>query len=217
AALTDARLQYAVERLACDPTPVVADRHAQAPAADAGPDDETKRPVGLPVLDGVLDERLDEERRQLHLARLGCCVDLDLELRAEARLLEREVTADVLELFGERRELARARERPATVVREGEHELSRPVGVRADEARDRVQAVEEEVWLDLGLERLQLRGRRRARRAGELGELQLRRELVPQRGQQLDVAVGKRSAVGRVRNEGTDRAVAEPERHDRSG
>jgi hypothetical protein len=120
----------------------------------------------------------------------------------------------VPELLGERDELARARERPPAVVGEGEDQLSRTLGIGADEARDRVQAVEQEVRLDLGLECLQLRGCRSACRAGELGELQLRRELVAERREQVDVVVCERRAVRRVGDERTDRPVAEPQRHD---
>src|SRR5581483_12463224 len=110
-------------------------------------DDQAQRPLGLAVLDGVLDERLDEERRQRHAKRLGGRVDLDLKLRAEPRLLEREVAAHVPELLLERHELTRSRQRPAAVVGEGEDQLARAIRIGADEARDRVQAVEEKVRL----------------------------------------------------------------------
>ena len=214
-ALADARLEDAVERLAGNSEAVVSNGHAQAAAADAGTDDEPQRPLGLAVLDRVLDERLDEERRQAHRERLGRGVDLNLELRAKARLLERQVALDVLELLGERDELAWACERPAAVVRKGEDQLAGPVWVGADEAGDRVQAVEEEMRLDLRLQGLQLGGCRGARGAGELGELQLRGELVAERGQQADVVVSERRAVGRVGDERADWAVAQPQRHDR--
>jgi hypothetical protein len=58
------------------------------------------------------------------------------------------------ELLRKRNELAGAGERPAAVVGEGKNELTCPRRIGANEARDRVQAVEEKVWLDLGLERL---------------------------------------------------------------
>ena len=123
------------------------------------------------MLDRVLDERLDEKRRQANRERLRRGVDLHLELRAKARLLEGQVALDVLELLGERDELAGTGERPAAVVRKGEDQLAGPVRVGADEAGDRVQAVEEEMRLDLGLQGLQLRGCGGARGDGELGEL----------------------------------------------
>ena len=78
------------------------------------------------------------------------------------------------ELLVERDELAGPREPAAQVVGEGEHELARAIGIRSDERGDRVQRVEDEVRLHL---RLQRRGRRR----GELGQLELRRELVAER------------------------------------
>src|SRR5689334_10623454 len=79
-ALAAARLEHAFERLPGDSKAVVADRHAHAAAAHAGADEEPQRTLGLPVLDGVLDERLDEERRQPHRERLGTGIDLDFEL-----------------------------------------------------------------------------------------------------------------------------------------
>src|SRR5205807_784704 len=122
------------------------------------------------------------------------------------------ITLNVLELLGEGDEFAQARERPAAVTGKGENELASPVGIGADEARDRVQAVAEEVQLDLGLQRLQLRGCGGSRGTGELGELELRRELVAERPEQVDVVVGERRAVRRVRDEDADRAVAQSER-----
>ena len=76
-----------------------------------------------------------------------------LELRAEARLLEDEVAADVAQLVVEGDELAGPREPAAQVVGEGEHQPPRVVGIRADERGDRVQGVEDEVRLHLRLER----------------------------------------------------------------
>ena len=120
-ALADPRLEHAVERLAGDPEAVVPDGHPQATATDACADDQPQGPIGLAVLDRVLDERLDEERRQPHLERLRRRVDLHPELGAEAGLLEREVALDVAQLLRQRHELAGPPERPAAVVGEGEH------------------------------------------------------------------------------------------------
>ena len=166
----------------------------QPPPANARAHDEVQRPLRLPVLDRVLDDRLHEERRQADLPGLGGCVDRDLELRAEARLLQREVALDVAEFLGERDELLRARQRPAHVVGERDDQPPRAFGVGADEACDRVQAVEDEV-------RLHLRLHRRHLRPGELCELQLGGELVAQLRQELDVRLAQRRAVGRVRDE----------------
>ncbi len=65
-ALPDAGLEHALDRVARDAPTVVTHRHAQAAAAEPGAHDQVERTIGLAVLDRVLDERLDEERRQAH-------------------------------------------------------------------------------------------------------------------------------------------------------
>ena len=69
--------------------------------------------------------------------------------------------------------------------------------------------------LDLCLERLELGRGDRAGRAGELGELQLRRELLAELCEQVDVVLVERRPVGGVDDQRSDRAVRSPERHDR--
>ena len=203
----DARLEHALDRVARDAAPVVAHGHAQPPAPHACAYEEVQRPVGLAVLDRVLDERLDEERRQPDGERVGSGVDGHGELRPEARLFEVEVAAHVPQLLLERDELAGAREAAAEVVREREHEVARALGLRADEGGDRVERVEDEVRLHLRLQR----GRRGGR---QLGQLELRRELRAESLEQLDRALVERRAVGREGDDGAGRAVAQEEGHD---
>ena len=113
----------------------------------------------------------------------------------------------MVQLLLERDELARLHEPAAQVIGEREHEPSRPLGLGADERRDRVQRVEDEVRLHLRLQR----GRRRGR---QLGQLQLRRELLAERLERLDRGLVERRAAGRERDDGAGRAVVQPQRHD---
>jgi hypothetical protein len=66
------------------------------------------------------------------------------------RLLEHEVALDVAQLLGERRERPTLAQRVAGEVGELEQQLTCPLGVRADEARDGAQGVVDEVRADLG-------------------------------------------------------------------
>ncbi len=58
------------------------------------------------VVDGVLEQRLQHERRHQRVARHAVQVPLDLQAVAQPQLLELEVLAAQLDLVGERRELA---------------------------------------------------------------------------------------------------------------
>src|SRR6185312_857961 len=61
--LAHAGLEHALDRVTSDAAPVVTHRHPEAAAPQPRANKEVERPVGLAVLDRVLDEWLDEERR----------------------------------------------------------------------------------------------------------------------------------------------------------
>ena len=96
------------------------------------------------------------------------------------------------------------------MVCEREHEPARAFRLGADERRDRVQRVEDEVRLHLRLQR----GRRRG---VELRQLQLRRELRAEQVERLDGRLVERRSRGRVRDDRAGRAVGQLQRHDRCG
>ena len=89
------------------------------------------------------------------------------------------------QLVGERDELARLHEPAPQVIGEREHQPARALRLGADERRDRVQRVEDEVRLHL-----RLQGGRG--RLGQLRELQLRRQLVAERLERLDSGLVER-------------------------
>ena len=161
------------------------------------------------MLHGVLDERLNEERRHRRTSRVSDGASIvDLELRPEPRLLEVEVALHVRELLVERHQLAGPRELPTRVVGKRADEPARAVRVGPDQGGDRVQRVEDEV-------RLHLRLHRRRRRRGELRQLELRRQVIAELLQHRDELLVERRPVGGVRDDGADGPVRQPERDNR--
>ena len=69
--------------------------------------------------------------------------------------------------------------------------------------------------LDLRLQRLELGRGSGTSGAGELRELQLPRELLAELGEQVDVILVERRAVGRIDDQRPDRPVGELQRNDR--
>ena len=110
------------------------------------------------VLDRVLDERLQQQVRHQRVERVGLDVEADDEAIGEARLLDLEVLCEEVELGLERDFLlAELLERQAQQVAQPHQ---RPVGgldVAVHQRRDRVQRVEQEVRVQLLLQRLELR------------------------------------------------------------
>ena len=204
----------AVGDLAGDAAAVVAHGHAQPPEAHLGAHDDAQRAVALAVLDRVLDERLHEERRHRHRARGRRHAQLDLERVAEARPLERQVRLDVDELLRQVDERRRAAQRPAAVLGERQHEVARLLGLRAAEGRDRVQRVEQEVRLDLRLQRGQLGVRRGARGEIELADRDLGRHQLAEVGRDRAIAIRDRERALGEQHERADRLAAHEDRRD---
>ena len=106
---------------------------------------------------GVLHERLDEEGRHHHV------VDVRLDVHfhgypvlAETRDLERKVAFRLLYLAREQDEVGGVFQRAAVEHGELAQQDARLLGVRADERGDGVDGVEQEMRVDLALQRLQL-------------------------------------------------------------
>ena len=114
--------------------------------------------LGDAVGDRVLDQRLQEERR--HQARERRFLDSRGESQAgpEPYLLDGEEVRGQGELFGERHAIARPQGQaaPQELAEEDAH-LPRLLRAAADEGVDRVEAVEEEMGMDLGAQGAQLR------------------------------------------------------------
>ena len=84
------------------PDAVVGHDEVEQAVALAPADVDVQRAVGRhPVLDRVLHDRLQDERGHLHVAHERRHVDDDVDPVAEARLLEQDVLAHVLELASE--------------------------------------------------------------------------------------------------------------------
>ena len=118
------------------------------------------------VVDGVLQQRLQHERRHQRVGRHALSMFQSTVSRSPRRSFSSvEVLAAQLDLVGQRRELAVVAHQHAEQVR---HVLQRGLGaprVAAHERQHRVDAVEEEVRPDARLQRLQPRlGDRRRQR-----------------------------------------------------
>ena len=104
------------------------------------------------VDDGVLDERLEEERRDLDFRELFLWKIIgDGEAVAEAGALELGVALDDMQFFGERDEFRRVVQAVAEIVREVVDELSRIVRIASHIVTDGIQRIVEEVRIDLRL------------------------------------------------------------------
>src|SRR5437899_1618838 len=110
-----------------------------------------------PVIDRVLEQRLQHERRNERVARHAVQMPLDLQAISEAQFFERQVLTAELDLVRERRELAVVAHQHAEEVR---HILQRTFGLPRIVAHEREHgsdAVEQEMRADARLQRLQPR------------------------------------------------------------
>ena len=108
----------------------------------------------------ILHERLNDEQRHAGIGDVGREVDRDLEPIGEARPLNLEVALDDLQLLAQRRMAIPGVEHVAEQIAEGghqAHDAGRVPGTR--QRGDAVQAVEEEVRLEVPAQRLQPRRR----------------------------------------------------------
>ena len=104
------------------------------------------------VDDGVLDERLEEERRDLDFRELFLWEIIgDGEAVAEAGALEFGVALDDVQLFGERDKFRRVVQAVAEIVREVADELSCIFRIASHIVADGIQRIVEEVRIDLRL------------------------------------------------------------------
>ncbi len=118
--------------------------------------DPTRRAAGLDaVQDGVFHQRLQQQARHLdvHVVHL----EYHLQLVTEAGLLDGHVVAHLLQLLLDVDEGVPLVEVVAQVVRQIGNELARLLGPDADQRRDGVEGIEQEVRVDLALQGGELR------------------------------------------------------------
>ena len=126
------------------------------PGADL--DRRPARAHGDAVRDGALRERQQDQVRHGRVEDLGGDGVADFEPVLQARLLDLEVEADVLELGLQRHEPGRVVvEREAEDVAELDDRPRGRAGLGADEGQDRRERVEEKRRMETELERLELR------------------------------------------------------------
>ena len=108
-----------------------------------------------PVADRVLDHRLQDQRWDQHVKRRRINAVIDAQPRTKVHLLDVEIGTQVFHLFGKLHFLlADPAQRDAQQIAQAfDHQIGL-VGIAMDERRDRVQRVEEEMWMQLLLQRL---------------------------------------------------------------
>jgi hypothetical protein len=110
------------------------------------------------VLDRVLDERLQQQRRQRDVARVRRDVDRHAQPLLEARLLDVEVRGNQIDLVAQRRELRRRSPQDAAEhARQLHQRVERARRRVLDQIADRRERVEEKVRMELRAQRAQLR------------------------------------------------------------
>ena len=108
------------------------------------------------MLDGVLDERLENQPRHVGVERLRIDVELHGQPILEANLFDLEVLLQELQfLFQRDAGGAGAIEGEAEQIAEPADHAIRRFGIRVHERRDRVERVEQEVRVELRFERLE--------------------------------------------------------------
>jgi len=166
----DAALVHALQGAGRHAETIVADAELEAAVGQDGLDAHraAAQLAREAVLHRVLDQRLEDQVRDRVLEARRVDARLDAQPVAETSALDVEVGARHLELVGKRHEVQLAvSQHVAEHLRQPLDARLGSVGVGADELRDRVQAVEEEVRVDLGAQRGELRGR------GQLDQLAL--------------------------------------------
>ena len=112
-----------------------------------------------PMLDGVLDKRLEDERWHEGVQRVFLDVVANDEAIGEAGALDLEILPEELDLGLERSLLLpEAFQAETQQVAQADERAVGGINVAVHQGRDRVERVEEEVRVQLLLERLQLRG-----------------------------------------------------------
>ena len=123
-----------------------------------------------PVAQRVLDERLHDEQRHARARHARIHVDRRLQPVGETNALDVQIALDELQLVGQRQVAVPLREqRPQQLAEAGDqpHDTGGIAGAR--ERRDAVQAVEEEVRLELAAQRVEPRRRQlRLKRAAAI-------------------------------------------------
>src|SRR5215510_9917180 len=110
------------------------------------------------VTDGVFDQRLQNQIRHARVERLRLDIHLHLQPVAESRLFNLQVAFEKFQLLPQRSHLRSdvLQSQSQQVAQPRDHPLG-GFHVAAHQRRDGVQRVEEEMWMQLHFQRLQLR------------------------------------------------------------
>src|SRR4051812_40392041 len=106
------------------------------------------------VVNGVFEQRLQQQRRDERVRRHIVDVPDDFQPVAESQLLDLEVLPAQLDLFRNRRKLALVAHSDSKKLREVLEYHFCPLGILTDQGQDGIQTVEQEVRSYAGLQRL---------------------------------------------------------------
>src|SRR5258708_15568011 len=113
---------------------------------------------GDAVLDAVLHQRLQQDAGDNDVERVRIEMFVDAQLvPAKADYFDIEIVVDKFDLFAKLDELIVFAQQAAQDLRELQDELTRAVGIKTDQRRNRVQRVKQKVRIDLALQRVQAR------------------------------------------------------------
>ncbi len=110
------------------------------------------------VLDGIFHHRLQQHAGHKCFERGGIDLFENLQLvSSEADHFDVEIIVNEIDLFAQRHERFMFAQQPAEDVRKFQHDAARHVRIKANQRRDGIQRVEEEVRIDLAGERVHAR------------------------------------------------------------
>src|SRR5262245_5108286 len=148
--------------LRCDPRPVVRDPHLQSSVVDERAQADLARRVlfGDSMADGVLDQWLQDQIWKARIEQRRPFVfyfQPDLQTVFEAHSLDVQIEPQKFQFLPEGRQLlAAVLQRQTQKVSEPRHHLIGGVNILMKQSRDRIERIEQEVRLQLHLQRLQL-------------------------------------------------------------
>ena len=164
---------------------------------------------------GVFHKRLHHECRHHHAFQARLDIDVNGKaVFAEPRHFEREVTHRLLDLARQLEQIVGILECAAIEHGELAQQHAGAIGVGAHERRDGVDGVEQEVRVDLALERLELHGGRELRLLLQLNGGNLRRKQLTQALCERHLRFGDVARAAIVKLQRADNGVASRKRHD---
>src|SRR5689334_17103933 len=101
------------------------------------------------MFDGILDNGLKNHARNQAVKRPGVDIFLKFELLTESDHLDPEIVIYKRNLLAQRRNILGFAQKSSQDLGEPVNQRPRAIGIEPDQGRNRVQRVEQEMWIDL--------------------------------------------------------------------